>query len=252
MLAVRPGSVAANAALAELLLQRRNYPAAIACFDLCVAAEPKNAEYLNNLGYAHILNNTQEFGLPHLLKAAKLDPKNWRILANVGRAFAELGRAEKGLPWLEKAFTLAPSDTRLRFTLANVLAQVGEFERAKAIFRDLLRKPSSAPAALRGLAYVGRQSPGDNALDEIERQLARADLNESQRLPLHQAAAKTHLDLGNVDEAFHYFLVLKRLEALTFDTVMEGCSQDPGYDPGFADVHRRRVWLGNYGRFAIH
>lgn len=213
-----PWSVDANAALGELLLQRKTYPAAIACFDQCVRVEPNNVEYLNNLGYAHILNGTDEFGLPHLLKAARLAPRNWRILANVGRAYTQLGRAEKGLPWLEKAVALAPRrKNKVRLMLGSVLVQVGEFDRAKAVFRELALKPWSAPAALRGLANVDKQSPTNNALAEIEQHLARTDLKEGQRLCLHQAAAKTHLDLGNVDEAFHHFLTVKRMEGLTFD-----------------------------------
>jgi len=102
-------------------------------------------------------------------------------------------------------------------TLAQLLLQVGEFDRAKALFHELLARPAMASAALRGLAQLKRQTSSDNAMDEIERQFLRPDLGDSQRVALHCAAGKTHMDLGHADLAFHHFSEMKRLEALTFD-----------------------------------
>lgn len=216
-LATNPSSAQGNAALGELLLERGHHAASIACFAACVAAEPDNAEYLNNLGYAHILNSTYEFALPHLLRAAELSPRTWRTLLNIGRAYGALGRADQGIPFLERALELAPANSDVKMMLANLLSQVADFARARDIFLELLDNPRTAPSALRGLALLTKQTSGENVLSEVERYLALEKTDDQQRKLLHQAAAKTHLDIGNADQAFHHLHAMKKLQASTFD-----------------------------------
>ena len=216
-LAADPASPPGNAALGELLLERGYHAASIACFEVCVGAEPDNAEYLNNLGYAHILNATHEFALPHLLRAAGLVPQSWRTHLNIGRTYGALGRADKGIPYLERALQLASDNSDVKMMLANLLSQVANFARAKELYLELLGLPRTAPAALRGLALLSRQTSTENVLPEIERHLALETTDNQQRKVLHQAAAKTHMDMGNADRGIQHLLAMKSLQASSFD-----------------------------------
>jgi len=90
----------------------------------------------------------------------------------LGRAYGRYERYDSAVVWFERAYAQDSTDTRVQFALASSLERDGHFDRAAALFNDLLRQePDNAPA-LNYLGYMYADS-GVN-LDESLRLIERA------------------------------------------------------------------------------
>lgn len=208
LIAAYPDDPAVCAGLGELLLQLKRYPEAIGLLEIPARARRADAEALNNLGYAHFLNGTYEFGLQPLLRANELRPGNWRILKNLGENYLKMDNQREAARHLEAAFQLSPSAPGLRLTLANALGGLGDFDKARPLYEQCLEDKLERAGALGGLVRQGKQTPAQNFLPQIEEGLREAEHPEAVRV-LHYAAAKTFLDLEDGDAAFDHLKAAK-------------------------------------------
>ena len=206
--AARPDDPAICASLGELLLEKKQYPQAIAFLEVPTRAGKTDAEALNNLGYAHFLNGTYEFGLDYLLRAARKEPGNWRMLTNVGQTYLKMDNHQQAVGFLERAYRINPGAPGLRLLLARAIGDLGDFDHARQLYERCLEDPDERAGALGGLARLGKQTATDNLLPQIEAGLREATQPGPLRA-LHYAAAKTYLDLQDGDAAFDHLQAAK-------------------------------------------
>jgi Flp pilus assembly protein TadD len=211
----RPDDPAISAGLGELLLEQKRFPEAIGFLEVPTRAKKPSADALNNLGYAHFLNGTYEFGLPFLEQAAKLQPDNWRVLINLGQNCHKMGDQQQAAIHLREAYRLNPTAPGLRLMLANALGDLGDFDAARALYEQCMDNANDRAGALGGLVRLGKQTLDDNRLTEIEAGLREAEQPEVLRI-LHYAAAKTFLDLRDGDEGFGHLKAAKANSATSF------------------------------------
>jgi len=204
------------ASLGELLLRMGRHAEAIGFLEVPAGAKKASADDLNNLGYAHLLNGTYEFGLEPLRKARERAPRSWRILLNLGQIYLKMGNHKAAVPMLERALTLEGAPTTVRLMLASAVADLGDFDRARALNEQCALDPALRPRALRSLASLGRQTRENHLLDRILPEIETAAAPEA-AVPLHYAAAKTYLDLKESDAAFHHLKGAKALYRIRFD-----------------------------------
>ncbi|HEY8596358.1 MAG TPA: sulfotransferase [Devosiaceae bacterium] len=215
LVASRPDDPAVCAGLGELLIERKRYPEAITFLEVPTRSGKPSAEALNNLGYAHFLNGTYEFGLDHLLKAAKKQPGNWRILLNVGQTYLKMDNHREAVGFLERAYRIHPGAPGLRLNLARAIGDLGDFDKARHLYEQCLKDPDERAGALGGLVRLGKQTRSDNLLAQIEGALGETTRPAALRT-LHYAAAKCYLDMQDGDAGFDHLKAAKAHSATAF------------------------------------
>ena len=124
-----------------------------------------------------------------------------------GLAFVsmQMGRHERANALYQRAVERAPADPRLWYNLASSERTFGRLERAAdACTHAIALDPAQYPSyLLRSELRV--QTPDDNHIVELERQLALSRSNDRAQMFLGYAVAKELDDLGRYDEAFRWF-----------------------------------------------
>ena len=132
-----PQDTGTRALLAESLLKRKQYAAAIEHYLLLNKSKPGNIVVLNNLAWA--LNESgDKRAVSFAGQALKLQPENPVIMDTYGWILADQGQASKGLPHLQKALSKAPDNAEIQYHLAVVLAKTGDHTRARGELERLL------------------------------------------------------------------------------------------------------------------
>jgi tetratricopeptide (TPR) repeat protein len=175
-----------------------------------------------------------------LTPLAAAQPKAWGVQFELGAALAVLGRAAEAEAALSRAVTLNPRSAQARLHLAGLRAEIGDLETAAADYAALAAEAPDQPPLWLSLGHVlktlGRQAEAvatyRRALalapefgeawwslanlktwrfaaadrDAMAAQLARPDLAEPDRAPLHFALAKALEDEARYPEAFDHYL----------------------------------------------
>ncbi|MGV3490949.1 MAG: sulfotransferase [Devosia sp.] len=222
----QPADPAASSSLGELLLAKGQTAEAIRHLQVPAALHNPTAQALSNLGFAHLRNGSHEFGLEPLRTAAALEPDNWRIRSNLGQIYLKMDNHREALAQFESAHRLNPEAMEVRLHLAGAVAGLGDFARARALIEPCLNDPRYATGAIGMLVREGKQTAERNELPRIMRALATATEPMALR-NLHFAAAKTHLDLGDADQAFAHFRMARAQPDRHFkrDTFARGLQQ---------------------------
>ena len=82
-------------AKARTLIQAANYGAAIPLLEKVVAADPRNADAFNLLGYAHRKLGDKETALTYYQKALAIAPEHRGANEYLGELYLELGQLDK-------------------------------------------------------------------------------------------------------------------------------------------------------------
>ena len=93
-------------AAAEKLIYKGNYAEAIPLLEKAIAAEPKNADAYNYLGYSHRKLGDREKALVFYTKALEIKPRHLGANEYLGELYLEQGeleKAEERLAVLDKA-----------------------------------------------------------------------------------------------------------------------------------------------------
>ncbi len=80
---------------AEKLIAASDYAAAVPLLQAVVAAEPKNADAFNDLGYSQRELGDRQAALTSYLKAIELKPKHLGANEYLGELYLEMGQLEK-------------------------------------------------------------------------------------------------------------------------------------------------------------
>ncbi len=100
---------------------KRQWDKAIAEFEIAVAKEPDNGEYLRGLAWAVYSSGDVTQGLAFLKKANRLAPDNANILTDLAVAFLSSVNIDKAKEYAERAAQLDPTNSVARDVLKRVL-----------------------------------------------------------------------------------------------------------------------------------
>jgi Tfp pilus assembly protein PilF len=149
ILAEQGSNTLARLWLGNLYATKGNNKAALEEFRRVVAADPRNAEGLNN--YAYLLaevGNEPEEALKYAQKAKELAPENPRYSDTLGWALYRKGLYPMAIRELERA-TAENGEPVFKYHLAMAYAKVGDLDRGRAVLRNGLKQdPNLAEAKL--------------------------------------------------------------------------------------------------------
>jgi len=118
--------------LAQQLVQRQEFAAAIPHLESALKLHPKNADILNDLGYAHRMVGAGEQGdardkdfaqsLDFYQQALALDPNHRGVHEYLGELYLQMNKPDEAKHELEVLTTLCPDGCPERDTLAKAIA----------------------------------------------------------------------------------------------------------------------------------
>lgn len=139
-----PQDAGTRIALAEQLILRKQYPAAVAHYLIIDRGNPGNLLVLNNLAWAlHQVGDKRAVSFAE--QALKLSPENAAVMDTYGWILANQGQVDKGLTQLRKALSKAPDNPEIQYHLAATLFKAGEPARAKGELERLLASGVAFP-----------------------------------------------------------------------------------------------------------
>ncbi|MEO6278068.1 XrtA/PEP-CTERM system TPR-repeat protein PrsT [Roseateles sp.] len=141
-----PNDASVRNALAELLVQARDFAGARRQYEALLKTSPSNTAALNNL--ANVLMELKDPGATDVAeRALKNDTRNPALLDTAGWANHRAGNAERALQLLRDARLRAPEDPDVRYHLAAVLAQAGRRAEAREELNAALRNAATFATA---------------------------------------------------------------------------------------------------------
>jgi tetratricopeptide (TPR) repeat protein len=117
----------------ELLVETKQFEAALSHFDICDGLGPDDAATWQSRGRALRGLNRFEECLAACMRAHALDPASAIGCNNVGNALVSLGKPEEGLIWFDKALSLQPDAADVLSNKAFALAHAHRFDEAFAV-----------------------------------------------------------------------------------------------------------------------
>lgn len=143
-LATHPQDVGIRAALAENLIQRKQYKAAAEHYLFMNRSTPDNLLILNNLAWAlHESRDSRALGFAE--QALKLKPDNPAVLDTLGWILVGQGQVARGTKLLQQALAKTPDAAEIQYHLAVALTKSGDTARAKSEIERLLASGVAFP-----------------------------------------------------------------------------------------------------------
>jgi len=136
-LQANPQDGSVRAALAENLLKRKQYKAAIDQYLTLNTHTPNNLLVLNNLAWA-LSEAGDERALGFAEQALKLKPDSAPAMDTLGWILVQRKQTERGIKLIQQALEKAPDSGDIQFHLAAAYAQAGDTQRARNELKRLL------------------------------------------------------------------------------------------------------------------
>ncbi|MDQ2067544.1 sulfotransferase [Xinfangfangia sp. CPCC 101601] len=234
--------------LGEVLLELERPSEAILCFERVLAGKPNDASALNDLGFAHLANQSFEFGLPFLQQAVELEAGNVIFLGNLANCYRALEQFEDERIILAKANKASRGSQEVLLRQADNLAILGQIEAARELYERLARDPSHKVAGLRGLCYLEKQSDGSALLARIEATLAEESRPEARR-SLQHCASKCLIESGQATAGFDRVIAAKAEWPADFDrnrfelTIAAAMLSDSQLPLGLSSSEERPIFI---------
>ena len=119
--------------------RKGHYPAAEYFFKKANKVNPQSTEVLNNLGLLALSQGERREATGYFRKALAVDPQNSIAAANIGSIYVEDKDYTKAQVALEIAYKKLSRDFKIMNNYAVVLTANGKYEKAKEIYREVLR-----------------------------------------------------------------------------------------------------------------
>jgi putative PEP-CTERM system TPR-repeat lipoprotein len=128
-LATHPQDASVRATLAESLLKRGQYTAAVDHYLILDKSNPGNLLVLNNLAWAlYELNDKR--ALPYAEQALKLKPDSPDAMDTLGWILVQQGQTGRGIKLLQQALSKAPYAAEIQYHLVQAFMKSGDRSRA--------------------------------------------------------------------------------------------------------------------------
>jgi Flp pilus assembly protein TadD len=162
--------------LAMLYDRKGDFDKALDEYNKLLAANPKDADAHNDLGYGYYTRGKFEAAEKSLRKAVECDPKSKRAWANLGMALAQLGQYPESLAAFEKSVNKAQGLCNIGF----IQAAQGRWMEARDSYAMALKYE---PGLQKAQAALERMDEGPKSKKDRERQDVRRRSRELERPP---------------------------------------------------------------------
>jgi TolB-like protein/Flp pilus assembly protein TadD len=154
-LAISPGDPYAHRVKGRLLRFDRRCEAAVAEFEISLAADRNNPFTLVELGICKYLTGGSDQDAIALIEQAirigPRDPQMWWRYAWIGFVHLMESRIDEAIVWLEKGRSASPGARQPYWLLAAAHGVKGESERARAELTEALRLKGAGPVSIAGM-----------------------------------------------------------------------------------------------------
>lgn len=217
-LSIRPGLVEARYNLGGVLHRQGRLGEAVAAYREAVRARPDQFLYHCALG-----KTLKDLGEPAQARASfeqalSLRSDHAETHNDLGNVLRDLGEYDAAAGAFRRAIELRPGLVEAHNNLGNLLRATGDTDAAEDCLREALRLDAGHTSAWYNLALAKKFADGDPDLQHLQEQLARDDLDDTDRMRLHFALGKALSDIdADADEIFGHYLEGCRLKRSTFD-----------------------------------
>jgi len=156
------------------LLQRGDLDRGVPLMEVLLAAEPRNADVLYNLGMAYSDTGRTEDAIELLSRAVEVDPENANAFVALGVAYQRNGEPSKALEALRRAVALDPANSYAHRNLGGILASLGGLRDAEPHLREAVRLTPDDQQAIYGLAATLHKLGEDAQVTEADELCQRA------------------------------------------------------------------------------
>jgi tetratricopeptide (TPR) repeat protein len=195
----RPDPIVASASdvlAGEKAYESGSMEAALQRFQAAVAANPRDARALNDLGQMLVRMNRAQEALQYFDQAVQAEPGSWAYQFNRARAYAQLQQWGRAIDGYRVAAGLFPDDYATQYNLAKALQANGDTNGAIATFEKAIQLAPGQSDFQKsyGLALEAAKRPQDAAAAyrrylELEPQAADAEKVKAHLAELQPVAA---------------------------------------------------------------
>jgi Tfp pilus assembly protein PilF len=136
-------ALAINQAVAD-----QNIPNLTRYLEKALQIDPKNEEYLYNLGVCYFKNNLLDASREMFTKALNINPKDVSVLVNLAKVELESKRMEIALSYIEKGFALDSDNVEVLQTYGSILLHMGKLEQSYVLYQKGLEINPDDPVTL--------------------------------------------------------------------------------------------------------
>jgi tetratricopeptide (TPR) repeat protein len=190
-------------------------------------ANRADVQALHLLGLLAAQRHDDSAATGYLARCVALDPRNARFHNELARLHALAGRYGPALQGLEQAVKLQPGDLRALTDFADVLERSGQPERAWPLLAPHLAAGAlSADMGLVAMRLLDRRGDTAQAVALGQRLRAEPGIDAATRRFLLQLLGRLFEKTGDVRSAFEAFAEAQRSETHRFDPAAHGRSVD--------------------------
>jgi len=151
--------------LGRTLGKQGKYHEALDAFNKSIAADPKNAEAHNGLGFCYVLLGQEQKGEQELKEALRLKPGLTKALRNLASVYQRQNRTKEAVPLLEQITDASPGDAKYWSFLMTAYMGEHQIEKALVAGKRSLDLAPNDPTVVVNYANMQKQL---TKLDEAE------------------------------------------------------------------------------------
>ena len=192
---------------------------AIATYKKALSLKPDYAKAYNNMGLTLQEQGKLQEAIEAYKKALSLKPDYADAYYNMGLTLQEQGKLEKAIATYNKALSLKPDYAEACNNMGAALQEQGKPEEAISSYNNALSLKPDYAEAHRHLSSLIKYRPEDTQITLVREMIQQADLKDDDRCHLQYTLAKMNEDLGDLDAAYHNFVVGGKLrqKLLSYD-----------------------------------
>lgn len=250
-----PAQGEVNHVLALVLIRQRKDGEAIVFAKAAIAAEPRNADYLVNLGRLYLKYEVVEDALPLLEKALRYNPSLHEAPRAMGEFYYQVGNGHRATGYLKQALALSPSGQRhqIEMQLVEVLSSLGQTDEAERLLEPLAATGRFRVEALVQLAGLRKHTVESSIFGLLQQELEGGSTSPEASASLHNVIGRIYENSTEYSRAFEHFRKSKEFlkkefdfEAMkqTVDSVIEDFTPDTLKEfEGYGDPSRFPVFV---------
>lgn len=244
-----------NHVLALVLVKQDKDGEALLFAKAAVKAEPRNAEYLVNLGRLYLKYEVVEDALPLIEKALRYDPSLYEAPRAMGEFFHQIGNGHRAASYLKQALAVSPPAQRhqIEMQLVEVLSSLGQTDEAERLLEPLAAIGRFRVEALVQLAGLRKHTVESSIFGLLQQELEGGSPSPEASARLHNVIGRIYENSAEYGKAFEHFRKSKEFlkkefdfEALeqTVDSVIEEFTPDTLKEfEGYGDPSRLPVFV---------
>lgn len=199
----------ANKFIAATFLKMNKWEDSMVFFKNNLVLNPENIDCYLDLSFALLNNPFKKRSLfleaIEILKIGlRCKPNNPALVLRMYHAYARLDNLNESELWFDKALILLPDNLSIRFEKAKSIKALGEFEKARSLFRELIKIKPNYAQAIYELFFIKEFQVVDEEIVHAESLLNDPSMNQYDRQCLSFALFNAYDKLGDYQKAFKF------------------------------------------------